>query len=104
MKNKGYFEYAKYGSIGISWVLTTSIYFYLGFKGGTYLDARFNSAPIFLLLGLLGGMALSLKTLIGNILEIIGSKGSKGGGDESEDTSPHGLDREKSNKKPKEPR
>ncbi len=104
MKNKGYFEYAKYGSIGISWVLTTSIYFYLGYKGGTYLDQRFDSAPIFLLVGLLGGMALSIKTLITNILELLGSKNAKVDGDEVEKESPRGMDREKSNKNPKEPR
>lgn len=102
MKNKGYFDYAKYGSIGISWVLATSVYFYLGYKGGTYLDARFNTAPIFLLAGLLGGMALSFRMLIAEILEIVAK--SKQADDESESThdSTSTPVREKSNKKSQE--
>ena len=91
---KGYFEYAKYGSIGISWVLSTSIYFYLGYKGGAYLDARFGTTPIFLVVGLLAGMGLSIKTLIGTILAVL--DGSRPG-------ERYGSDREKSNKSPKEP-
>lgn len=90
--NKGYYDYAKYGSIGISWVLSTSIYLYLGYKGGAYLDSEFGSAPIFLLIGLLMGIGLSLRTLISEVLALTGAAGSdknRGNG--------RAPDREKSN-------
>lgn len=90
--NKGYFEYAKHGSIGISWVLTTVIYFYLGYKGGMYLDGRFDSAPLFLLVGMLGAVALSMWSLVSGIQSLLAGSGSVGGGDKRV------PDREKSNK------
>lgn len=108
MKNKGYFEFAKYGSIGISWVLSTAVYLYLGIKGGTYLDARFGTSPTFLLLGLFGGVALSLRMLITEILKVVGpgtnraerNTSALGEGDQG---SRCAVDREKSNKNPQEP-
>lgn len=81
MREKGYWDFARYGSIGISWVLTSSIYFYLGYKGGTYVDGRLGSEPWFLVLGLLLAMALSLKTLISEIMAIIERSSSDKGSD-----------------------
>lgn len=104
MKNRGYFDYAKYGSIGISWVLATSIYFYLGYKGGTYLDARLNSAPIFLLIGLLGAVALSLRMLISDIIEMVSKSKDRQDQDGADQSYTSAPDREKNNKNPQEPR
>lgn len=73
--SKGIFEYAKHGSIGISWVLTSVVYFYLGYKGGSYLDDRLGSSPAFLLVGLIGAMALSIRSMISLALDVV--KGSK---------------------------
>lgn len=81
MREKGYWDFARYGSIGISWVLSSSVYFYLGYKGGTYVDERLGSEPWFLVLGLLLAMALSLKTLIGEIMAIIERTSSDKGSD-----------------------
>ena len=104
MSQKSYWDFARYGSIGISWVLSTSIYFYLGYKAGIYLDARLGSAPLFLLAGLLGAMALSMRALIVEISAIIRGT-STPDGNESRTREPRpASDREKSNKKAKEPR
>lgn len=90
--NKGYFEYAKYGSIGISWVLSTSIYLYLGYKGGTYLDERLDSAPVFLLAGLVLAIGLSLRTLVSEILAVTNEIAHR-----QQKQGVRGQDREKSN-------
>jgi len=89
---KGYFDFAKYGSIGISWVLSTSIYLYLGYKGGTYLDDRLESAPVFLLVGLLLAIGLSLSTLMTEVLAL-----TKEVAEQQEETDVRAQDREKSN-------
>jgi len=68
--DKGFFDFARYGSIGISWVLTTSIYLYLGYKAGTYLDQRLESSPLFLLLGIVLAIGLSFRALISEILAL----------------------------------
>lgn len=75
--SKGIFEYAKHGSIGISWVLTSVVYFYLGYKGGSYLDSRLGSSPAFLLVGLVGAMALSLRSMVSLVLAITSGQGGQ---------------------------
>src|SRR5690606_14001311 len=90
------FEYAKHGSIGISWVLTSVIYFYLGVKGGTYLDERLGSSPAFLLVGLIGALALSLRSMVSLVLAVTSGSGAPGGGQSRVE------DREKRNKASKE--
>lgn len=60
---KGYYEYAKYGSIGVAWAVTTALYLYLGYAGGTWLDEKWGTTPVFLIAGLLLALALSLQSL-----------------------------------------
>lgn len=91
--DRGYFDFAKYGSIGIAWVLSTSIYLYLGYKGGTYLDQRMSSAPLFMVTGLLLGIALSLKSLVTQVLELTEAFDKN-----KEKTDHRAPDREKGNK------
>lgn len=63
-------DYARYGSIGISWVLSSLVYAYLGFKGGTWLDNRYGTDPLFVLLCLLAALGMSLYSLIQELLRI----------------------------------
>lgn len=96
--DKGYFDFAKYGSIGISWVLSTSIYLYLGYKGGTYLDSKLGSAPIFLLLGLLLAIGLSVGSLIGEIVALTRDmEDRKASSKRQHEPVGRALDREKNN-------
>lgn len=92
--NKSYFDFAKYGSIGIAWVLSTSIYLYLGFRGGTYLDERMGSAPLFMLIGLFLGIGLSIKSLIEQVMELSAELDRRARGEDR-----RAPDREKNNKK-----
>lgn len=63
-------DYAKYGTIGISWVLSTAVYLYLGYRGGRWADARFDTAPIFMVLGIVLAAAMSLLSLTKELLAL----------------------------------
>lgn len=63
-------DFARYGSIGISWVLRSFLYLYLGYKGGSWLDNHWEIESLFTLFGLLGGFGLSLYSLIQELLMI----------------------------------
>lgn len=63
-------DFTRYGSVGISWVIASMVYLYFGFRGGTWLDNRWETEPLFLLLGLLSGFGLSLYSLIKELLSI----------------------------------
>lgn len=95
--DRGFHEFGKYGSIGISWVLTTSVYLYLGFRGGAYLDEKLKSAPLFLIAGLLLGIGLSLRSLIAELLAITAELSTK-----RNRASQRAPDREKSNNRSSE--
>jgi len=63
-------DYARYGSIGISWVLTTAVYLYLGYRGGQWLDTRLGTAPIFVVVGMVVAIGLSLLTLTKELMTL----------------------------------
>lgn len=63
-------DYAQYGSVGISWVMVSLVYVYLGYRGGGWLDERLGTAPVFMLLGLVTGVLLSVISLINQLLHI----------------------------------
>lgn len=65
---KGFYEYARYGSTGISWVLASCIYFYICYTGGGWLDRQWGTKPIFLTCGLILAMAMSIGTLFRLVL------------------------------------
>lgn len=97
--NRGFQDFGRYGSIGISWVLTTAVYLYLGFKGGTYLDERLKSAPVFLIAGLLLGIGLSLRSLVAELLAITNELNKR-----DDQGIRRAQDREKSNNRDSEER
>lgn len=79
-------------------MLATAVYLYLGYKGGTYLDERLSSAPIFLVAGLLLGIALSLRSLVSELLAIMAELDKKKGpARKSGEVKARAPDREKSN-------
>lgn len=63
-------DYAKYGTIGISWVLSTAVYLYLGYRGGRWADARFDTAPIFMVMGIVAAAGMSLLSLTKELLAL----------------------------------
>jgi ATP synthase protein I len=65
--DKGYYEYAKYGSIGVAWAVSTALYLYLGYAGGTWLDEKWGTTPVFLIAGLLLALTLSLQSLAATV-------------------------------------
>jgi len=60
---KDFYAYARYGSIGISFVLAVCIYMYGGYAVGLWLDRRWHTQPLLTVCGLVLAMAMSLRTL-----------------------------------------
>ena len=77
----GFRDYGKYATLGISWVLTTAVYLYLGYRGGAWLDARFDTTPIFFVVGILLGMLLSVGTLVKELQALTGEGRKRPRGD-----------------------
>jgi len=78
---RGAGDYARYGSIGISLVLSTAVYIYLGYRAGTWLDERWQTAPVFMVLGIVLGMVLSMLSLVKEVMALQRSgPGSRPGG------------------------
>lgn len=63
-------DFAEYGSIGISWVISSLLYVYLCFRGGAWVDAKLGTDPLFTLVGLLVGIGMSLYSLVEQLLRI----------------------------------
>lgn len=87
-------DYGKYASMGISWVLTTAVYLYGGYRGGEWLDARWQTKPIFLIVGILIGTAMSVMTLVKELLVLTDAQKS---GERSDTGSKTARDSEKNN-------
>lgn len=87
-------DYSKYATIGISWVLTTAVYLFLGYRAGMWLDNRWQTAPIFFIVGLLLGMMMSVATLVKELLALT-DRGMLGGADSARNKN--GQDSEKNN-------
>ena len=68
---KGLFQFAKYSGIGLSWALTTIAYFFVGYMAGNWADAKLRTAPVFLLLGIILAMLLSVWTMVTEIRALI---------------------------------
>jgi hypothetical protein len=69
--NKGLVQFAKYSGMGLSWVLTTIAYLFLGYRAGNWADVRLRTAPVFLLAGILLAMLLSGWTMATEIRALI---------------------------------
>lgn len=79
-------------------MLATAVYLYLGYKGGVYLDERLGSSPIFLVVGLLMGIALSLRSLVAELLAVLADLDKrKGLGTKTKEGKARAPNREKSN-------
>ncbi|HLT58594.1 MAG TPA: AtpZ/AtpI family protein [Limnochordales bacterium] len=63
-------DYGRYGTIGISLVLTTGVYIYLGYRVGTWLDERWQTAPVCMVLGIVLGMVLSMLSLVKEVMAL----------------------------------
>ncbi len=90
---KDFYEYARYGSMGMSWVFATVVYGFLGYAGGNWLDEHFGVKPLFLVAGLMAAMAMSLRSLFQLVLaaerelraESATRKNTRGGKNEEDD-------------------
>lgn len=83
-------ELAEYGSIGISWVMTSLLAVYLAYKGGAWVDAKLGSDPLFTLIGLITGILMSIYSLVQQLLRIESSEQQAKPGQGSGDSNPKG--------------
>ena len=67
-------EYGKYASLGISLVLTTAVYLFLGYRAGTWLDGRWGTEPTFLIVGIVLGMILSVVSMVKELMMLRASR------------------------------
>lgn len=61
---KEYWSYARYANFAISFGITMAISIFLGYFGGDWLDRQLGTRPVFLVVGILLGVALSFKMLL----------------------------------------
>lgn len=69
-----YWKYAKYINFALSFGTTMAVSLLLGFFGGRWLDRKFGTEPVFLIVGILAGTAMAFYSLIKEIqaLEMTG--------------------------------
>lgn len=68
---RSYWDYAKYSNIALAWGIATIVYILVGYYGGSWLDHRWNTAPVFAIIGVVFGVATSFKHLWDDINEIL---------------------------------
>lgn len=69
-EKNGLGNYGRLAALGTSWVFTTAIYFYLGYRVGMWLDARWQTEPFMLVSGLFLAIVLSLATLLKEVFAL----------------------------------
>ncbi|MGI6551804.1 MAG: AtpZ/AtpI family protein [Clostridia bacterium] len=60
---KEYWTYSKYASFAVSFGVTMAASIFLGYFGGSWLDGKLGTGPIFLVIGLLLGVAVAFYSL-----------------------------------------
>lgn len=90
--DKAFFRYSRWAAFGINWVVTSVVYVFLGFYGGRWIDDRLATGPLFLVLGLLGGVGMSLWGLLSSVASFAASEEKRRGS-----APPSGKDRERDN-------
>lgn len=61
---KNYLNYARYVNFAFSFGTTSVVSMLLGFFGGQWLDKKFGTTPIFILVGVFLGIGLTFKSLV----------------------------------------
>lgn len=61
-------DVTKYVNLVLSFAITVGLGLYLGYLGGNWLDNHLHTSPLFLLLGILLGLATAFKILIEDTL------------------------------------
>lgn len=85
---RGLTDWTHYGGIGLSWVFLTAMLLYAGYRGGQWLDARWQTEPIFLVVGLMVAVVLSLVTLVQEIRAVSTAFGRRPGAPEGQEEEP----------------
>lgn len=66
------------------------VYLFLGYSGGNWLDRRFGTVPVFLVVGLLAAVGMSLRSLFDLVLALTADLSRARGGTDAANASPKG--------------
>lgn len=75
--SKEIWKYAKYANFALSFGTTMLVSIFLGYYGGNWLDKKFGTSPIFLVIGLLLGTGLAFYSMIKELQALEGNKGPR---------------------------
>ena len=67
MKRSKIIGYARIGNFAFSFGITSVLALLLGFWGGNFLDKKFATAPLFMILGLLFGIFITFQALFSDL-------------------------------------
>lgn len=67
---KDYWKYAKYANFAMSFGVTMAMSLFLGYYGGSWLDNKFGTSPIFLVMGILAGTGLAFYSMLKELMAL----------------------------------
>jgi len=85
VKKNPLLDYARYGNFAVSFGVTLVVSLLLGFWGGSWLDNRFGTSPVFLIVGILLGVFVSFKSLLTELQVLINTEDLTQENDEKDD-------------------
>lgn len=62
--SRDYWKYAKYANFAMSFGITMALSLFLGYFGGSWLDRKFGTGPLFLVVGLVAGAGLAFYSML----------------------------------------
>lgn len=72
-----FWKYAKYANFAMSFGVTMVVSLLLGYYGGNWLDCKYGTSPLFLIIGLLGGTALAFYSMVKELMALDKNHDSK---------------------------
>jgi len=70
--SREYWKYAKYANFALSFGMTMALSLFLGYYGGSWLDRKFGTGPLFLVAGLLAATGLAFYSMLKEIQALEG--------------------------------
>ncbi|WP_258358842.1 AtpZ/AtpI family protein [Moorella sulfitireducens] len=66
-KKRDYWDYARYANMAFSFGVTMTAAILLGLYGGLWLDRRWGTSPLFLLLGVFLGIGVAFRSILSEL-------------------------------------
>ncbi|PRR69259.1 AtpZ/AtpI family protein [Neomoorella humiferrea] len=66
-KKRQYWDYARFANLAFSFGVTMTAAILLGLYGGMWLDRRLGTSPLFLVVGVLGGVGVGFRSILSEL-------------------------------------